>query len=213
VQLRGDFADGVGGSAANAFSVSVVSGQLDLGRNADSLLQDNAGPQTQGGFIKLPWSLQRVQFLPGGWDISVTASGQIAANNLDGYEKFSLGGPTGVRAYPSGEALGDDGLLASLELRRAFNAEFHASAFVDAGHIKQLHNVFPGAVQGTGAKPNSYSLYGMGIGMQYGRAGDWVVKGSVAWKLGNNPGRDANGKDADGGDSQVRAWIQVAKFF
>jgi hemolysin activation/secretion protein len=213
LQFRGDFADGVYRGAINAFSVALVSGRLDLGRNAGNLVADQAGPQTQGSFTKFPWSFQRIQQLAEGWDLSVTAGGQLAAGNLDGYEKFSLGGPTGVRAYPSGEALGDDGWIANLELRRAFNAEFQVSTFLDAGHVTLLHNTFAGFNAGNPGKPNGYSLYGMGIGLVYGRPGDWVVKGSVARKLGSNPGRDANGKDADGGNSQVRAWIQLAKFF
>ena len=213
LDFRGDFTDGVYGGARNAYSLGLVSGQLELGRNAASLAADQAGPQTQGSFTKLPWSYQRVQRLADGWDLSAAASGQFANKNLDGYEKFAIGGPAAVRAYPSGEALGDDGWIANLELRHAFNAEFQAQAFFDAGHITLLHNTFPGFNAGNPNKPNSYSLYGMGIGLLYGRPGDWLIRGFVAWKLGSNPGRDANGKDSDGGNSRTRAWIQLAKFF
>ncbi len=213
LDFRGDFTDGVYGGARNAYSLGLVSGQLELDRNAASLAADQAGPQTQGSFTKLSWTYQRVQRLADGWDLSAAASGQIAGKNLDGYEKFAIGGPTAVRAYPSGEALGDDGWIANLEVRHAFNAEFQAQAFFDAGHVTLLHNTFPGFNAGNPNKPNSYSLYGMGIGLLYGRPGDWLIRGSVAWKLGSNPGRDANGKDSDGGNSHARAWIQFAKFF
>ena len=214
LEFRGDFIDSVVLSAArNAFSLTLVSGQLDLGRNPGNLTADQAGPQTQGSYIKLPWSFQRAQPLAPGWEISASASGQFAGGNLDGYEKFAIGGPSAVRAYPSGEALGDQGWIANLEIRRVFNAEFQASAFIDAGHVTLLHNTFPGFNAGNPNKPNSYSLYGMGLGLLYGRPGDWFIKGSVAWKLGNNPGRDINGKDSDGGNSNVRGWVQAAKFF
>ena len=55
-----------------------------------------------------------------GQDYSAFASfsGQMAGGNLDPSEKFYLGGSTGVRAYPSGEAGGSTGQLISLELRR-----------------------------------------------------------------------------------------------
>lgn len=213
VDFRGDFTDGFYGGARNVYSLGLVAGELDLGRNAASLAADQAGPGTQGGFIKLPWTYQRVQRLAEGWDLSASFSGQFASGNLDGYEKFSIGGPTAVRAYPTGEALGDDGWIVNLEIRRAFNAEFQGSVFVDSGHISVLHNTFPGFNAGNPAKPNSYSLHGMGVGLMYGRAGDWLIRGSVAWKLGSNPGRDANGNDSDGGNSRARAWIQFAKFF
>ena len=213
LDLRGDFTDGFNGGARNAYSLGLVAGQLELGRNAGSLAADQAGPQTQGSYTKLPWTYQRVQRLAEGWDLSAALSGQIASKNLDGYEKFALGGPAAVRAYPTGEALGDDAWLINLELRHAFTAELQGSAFLDSGHITALHNTFPGFNAGNPNKPNSYSLHGMGIGVVYGRPGDWFIKGSLAWKLGSNPGRDANGKDADGGNSHVRAWIQLAKFF
>lgn len=213
LDLRGDFTDGFNGGARNAYSLGLVTGQLELGRNAGSLAADQAGPQTQGSYTKLPWTYQRVQRLAEDWDLSAAFSGQFAGKNLDGYEKFALGGPAAVRAYPSGEALGDDAWLANLEVRHAFNTEFQGSAFLDAGHVTVLHNTFPGFNAGNPNKPNSYSLYGMGIGLVYGRPSDWFIKGSLAWKLGSNPGRDANGKDADGGNSHVRAWIQLAKFF
>ena len=47
---------------------------------------------------------------------SATA-GQLADKNLDTAEKFYLGGPGGVRAYPQGEATGDQGYRLSGELR------------------------------------------------------------------------------------------------
>lgn len=213
LDFRGDFTDGLFGGARNLYSLGVVVGDLDLGGNAANLAADQAGPRTQGSFAKLPWNYQRVQRLAEGWDLSATFSGQIASGNLDGYEKFAIGGPTAVRAYPTGEALGDDGWIVNLELRRAFSAELQGSVFFDSGHISVLHNTFPGFNAGNPAKPNSYSLHGMGLGLTYGRAGDWLIRGSVAWKLGSNPGRDINGNDSDGGNSRARAWIQLAKFF
>jgi hemolysin activation/secretion protein len=213
LNLRGDFTDDFYGGARNIYSLGVVAGRLDLDGNAASLAADRLGAQTQGSFTKLPWNYQRVQRLADGWDLSASFSGQFASKNLDGYEKFAIGGPSAVRAYPSGEGLGDEGWIASLEVRRAFTAEFQGSVFVDSGHISVLHNTYPGWNAGNPARPNSYSLYGAGIGMAYGRPADWVIRGSVAWKLGSNPGRTILGTDSDGGTSNVRGWIQLAKFF
>ena len=42
---------------------------------------------------------------------------------------------------------------------------------------------------------------------------DWYIKAMVATKLGSNQGRDINGKDSDGGNSHLRGWLQLAKFF
>ena len=63
LEIRGDFTDNFYGTARNAFSVAVVGGELDLGRNPGNLTADQAGPRTQGSFTKLPWNFQRVQTL------------------------------------------------------------------------------------------------------------------------------------------------------
>ena len=42
---------------------------------------------------------------------------QFSNKNLDSSEQLSLGGITGVRAYPSGEASGDQGYKLTTELQ------------------------------------------------------------------------------------------------
>ena len=44
-------------------------------------------------------------------------NGQFASKNLDISEKMGLGGANGVRAYPEGEAYGDQGYVLNLEAR------------------------------------------------------------------------------------------------
>ena len=47
-------------------------------------------------------------------------NGQLAADNLDGAEQLTLGGPSGVRAYASSEGAGDAGFVTGIELKRSF---------------------------------------------------------------------------------------------
>jgi hypothetical protein len=54
--------------------------------------------------------------------MAVKLRGQWADTNLTSSEKFSLGGNDAVRAYPTGEAPGDRGWLATAELRYAFTS-------------------------------------------------------------------------------------------
>jgi hypothetical protein len=53
--------------------------------------------------------------------------------------KMSLGGSNGVRAYPAGEAAGDQGILARLELRKTLgvfgNSIVEGALFADAGRV------------------------------------------------------------------------------
>lgn len=59
--------------------------------------------------------------------------------NLDSSEKFFLGGAHGVRACPLGRAAGDEGALATLELRCALTQWLDAMPslvlFADQGYV------------------------------------------------------------------------------
>ena len=66
-----------------------------------------------------PAHIERLQALPAGFSLNLQWRGQWTNNNLDSSEKFSLGGPYGVRAYATAEAMGDRGWLGSVELRYA----------------------------------------------------------------------------------------------
>jgi hemolysin activation/secretion protein len=209
----GDFLDLLSSGGRNAFNVGLVSGRIDLSRNAGDLAADSAGARTQGGYTKFTWIYSRLQKLMEGSELYFGFTGQAAGKNLDSSEKISLGGASGVRAYPTGEALGDDGWIANIELRHALATDLQGSLFLDAGQIRVLHSPFDGWNAANPSRPLSYGLQGVGIGMQYTRTNSFAIRGSVAAKLGHNPGRDANGNDLDGGHGHARAWIQFILFF
>jgi hemolysin activation/secretion protein len=76
-------------------------------------------------------------------------SGQIADSHLVTNEQFSAGGMTSVRGYLQSEAVGDTGVVASLELRSpslapilpGFVDEVRLFAFGDAGAVKVLRTL------------------------------------------------------------------------
>lgn len=63
------------------------------------------------------FALLYLQAFNQGWSLYANLEAQSADKNLDSSEKFFLGGAQGVRAYPLGEAAGDEGAMATLELR------------------------------------------------------------------------------------------------
>jgi hypothetical protein len=69
-------------------------------------------------------------------------SGQTASKNLDSSEKFSLGGINGVRAYPQGEASGDEGYRGTVELRHNVMPNVQATVFYDWGKVTINRNPF-----------------------------------------------------------------------
>lgn len=209
VNVSGNWWDATLGGAQNEFGLAATSGELTL-REAVDQFADAMSARTQGSYQKLGWRvsrLQTAQALPG-WGLYAGAYGQMAAQNLDSSEKFLLGGPAGVRAYPVGEASGDNGWVATVELRRELRLDNGLAAqlitFVDHGRVEQHETPWAGAL---GAQPNRYGLSGAGVGANL--AGDrWTVRLSWAHALGHNPGRSAAGRDADGRDDRQRFWLQ-----
>jgi hemolysin activation/secretion protein len=67
--------------------------------------------------LKNPLQFLRIQRVNEKLNLQLLANAQFADKNLDSSEKLSLGGATGVRAYPSGEASGDEGRKLSVDAK------------------------------------------------------------------------------------------------
>jgi len=203
--LRGDARDSLGGGGLTSFSLAWTGGDLDI-ENPAERAADALSARTQGDFGKLQFSATRLQTLGGPLSLYGAVRGQIANGNLDSSEKMALGGAYGVRAYPEGEAYGDQGYLATLEARLRLGGpaespagRFHLIAFIDAGQVDFAHDPwFPGN--------NRASRSGYGLGLTWAGPHDLFISASYARKLGDEP--TTSGPDADG-----RAWIQITKLF
>src|SRR5690606_12945875 len=62
-------------------------------------------------------------------------TGQWSDSNLTSSEKFTLGGPAGVRAYRASEGSGDTGHLLTAEVRVRLPRNVTVAAFYDTGTI------------------------------------------------------------------------------
>jgi hemolysin activation/secretion protein len=133
--------------------------------------------------------------------VSFTLSGQWANKNLDSSEKFSLGGANGVRAYPQGEGIGDEGYLASLELRHDFTNTLQATVFYDTGSVTINRNPF-------GAAATDRTLSGVGVGVNAALAGLYI-RASLAWPIG---GGQPTSIPASAAESPT-LWVQVRAVF
>jgi hemolysin activation/secretion protein len=209
----GDSRDFFGGGGASNFALGASFGQLDLDGFAPDRALDDATARTHGGYTKAGYSLSRVQRLNEALSLYASLAGQFASKNLDSSEKLVLGGPFGVRAYPTGEATGDEGLLATLELRYDFEPGLQVAAFVDHGEIRLHRNEWPGWQGANTRIRNRYGLSGYGIGVNWNQPGSFAVRASVAQRIGDNPGRDVNDNDSDGTKNRIRFWLQAIKYF
>ena len=213
----GDSRDGVLGGGINNFGLTLTGGDLGLDWAAEKSDYDN-GIRTAGSYNKLSYNLSRLQRVSDRISLYLAISGQNASKNLDSSEKFVLGGPSGVRAYPVGEASGDEGYLINAEVRWDMPdptslGQIQLVGFIDTGHITLNKNPWPNW-QGTNLNlQNSYSLSGAGIGVNLTKAGDYAVRASLATKMGGNPGRGANNMDVDNTNDSSRIWLQAVKWF
>jgi len=205
----GDFRDGILGGGLNSYSLTYTEGKLRLGPalvlTADQ--NPNTGLKTHGGFNKTNLDYRRLQRINNNWNLRIALSGQYASKNLPSAEKFSLGGPEGVRAYPVGEATGDTGYLLSTELRylvpkfKVLQGDVTVSAFYDMGDVKT--NQRPLATN----TANLRGLAGYGLGLTLGREGHFLMKTSVALRA------ETERANSDGAKRDPRVWFQAIKWF
>jgi len=195
--LNGSSQDDLWGGGVSSFSLAWSHGELDIA-GAAKRLEDQNTAGTRGSFNKLTPSLVRLQRLPQRFSLYTQLQGQWADRNLESSEKFYLGGAYGVRAYPQGEASGDQGWLANLELRYALTPTWQLATFLDHGQVRVNRDPWT-------AEDNHRGLSGTGVGATWAAHG-WRVNAVAAWKLGNaEPTSDA--------DRSPRIWAQVSRFF
>ena len=202
--------DALWGGGKTQWAANVVMGRLHLDANVADAASDLLGARTQGDFSKLTYSAARLQGLGARLGLNLALSGQMADHNLDSSEQFTLGGPTGVRAFALSEASGDEGWLLSSELRYQWSSSTQFQAFVDTGGVRLHHALWSGWDAARSGQPNGYQLAGLGFGFSYSKPGDFTIKGSVAWRLGDNPGT-ADNRDSDGTRESPRLWVQFSK--
>lgn len=212
VAVSGDRIDGLAGGGFSQYGASLISGKLDMAGVAADLATDQAGPRANGSYSKLTTNATRLQRLPADFVLSAALTAQFAGKNLDSSEKFALGGPSGVRAYPVNEAAGDAGWLLNLELRKDLGNGWNALALLDAGEVRQHNNEWAGW-QGGGNTPNRYRLAGAGFAIGWNKPGDIALQLTVAAPLGSNPGQTIAGRNQDGSARGTRGWLRIVKYF
>lgn len=175
VGLAGSLKDEAGGGGISAFDVTLVSGRLSIDSPAARLI-DSLSARTEGGFTRLAYGASRLQRLTDASMLWLSFTGQQAGKNLDSSEKFSLGGANAVRAYPQGEASGDEGLRGTLELRHMLGTNVQGTLFYDWGKVRFNQEPFGAPAA------NSRSLAGVGVGLNADFRNGLQVRGALAWR-------------------------------
>jgi hemolysin activation/secretion protein len=145
------------------------------------------GLNSHGGYHKFYWQLNRTQDIWsniawGGISLYANFTGQVASKNLDSSERFSLGGPYGIRAYPVGEANGSEGWIFNGETRYnlpslvAVPGQFQLIGFIDTGNSRTNTIALPSTAI------NSRQLTGYGFGINWSGVAGISLRTSLAWR-------------------------------
>ena len=197
--LAGDHKDS---SGITNFNLSATVGNVAFD-NAAAQSIDTTGARTQGGYVKVNFSLARLQQISSSNTVYAALTGQLANTNLDSSEQFILGGPNSVRGYDVSAIAGAQGILLTLELRHNLTMPtsglLQAIAFIDAGRVQVDKTAF---VSGS----NSEMISGAGVGLIWFGAQGLSVTSGIAAPIGGTP-------KLIGNTASARLWIQVQQGF
>lgn len=155
--------------------------------------------KTNGDFTRVSYDLVRQQSLKRRLSAYARLNGQLALDNLDSSESFSLGGPYAVRAYPTGEGTGDEGMLAQFELRFHYTERISPFVFYDIGRVR-LEN------DPTAAGKNDRSLSGLGLGLRY-------QSGPIGLELLAARRQSGGNSQTDPRNNSIMTWLMIRYSF
>ncbi len=210
IELSATGFDRFAGGGANSAVLTLTSGRVDLSGSPNQA-SDAQSARTAGNFSKWALQLSRQQVLTGDLTFFAAASLQQAGRNLDSGERFSLGGTSGVRAYPSNEASGSSGRVINLELRQRASDRLSFVGFYDRGAIRVYSQALsPSGQSLLGDAPNRYTLEGVGASINWITPVGLQLQLTAARPLGNHPSPSTAGINQDGSRTGSRLWVSAA---
>lgn len=154
-----------------------------------------------GSFGKVQLQYSRLQAVSRKVSLYASVSQQLASRNLDPAEKMSLGGPRGVRAYPTAEGASDEATLFTSELRFWLDRNWTVFGLYDWAKGRINRDVPADQISG-----NDVMLRGAGLGVVASYP-DWVtVKATLAW-------RGKRVATTDNGHDKPRVYVQAQHTF
>lgn len=163
-------------------------------------------PDTNGDYSKIRGHIERHQNINERSYLLLSAYGQYAFTPLDSSEHFSLGGPYGVKAYPTSEGSGDSGYITRAEYRWLIPLEAHDQQLQLAFYAEH-GGVWIDRNGGDSGTRNHRNLQGAGIGIIWQHWQDWFIRADYAWKLG------AEDPVSDTSHNNGRFWIRGGFYF
>lgn len=208
LSLLGNFVDSLFRESFNSYTVNLFHGRVKM--DPATLARDTGptGFNTSGTFTKLNLDYLRTTYVSANGRVNLGLQAQLASKNLTSAEKLPLGGPTGVRGYPVGEAVGDSGVILNLEYQHRLpnfgtGIPISGSVFYDVGYIKFNEKGAPAALV---AQPASdEELSSIGLGLTVGTFGKYLLVTQLAWRLSSYAPQQAP-------DKKPRVWVSLQKW-
>jgi hemolysin activation/secretion protein len=127
---------------------------------------DNKRFNATGGFAYLHGGLNYLWNLPKGIQLYTSAEGQVANEPLISNEQMALGGAGSIRGYLQSEAIGDNGLTGSVELRSPSFASYTRGVFNDLRAITFLDGGQVWLIDPLAEQRDTYGLLSVGLGLR-----------------------------------------------
>ncbi|MDB6076212.1 MAG: hemin-binding protein, partial [Verrucomicrobiaceae bacterium] len=138
------------------------------GMGSENIKFDDKRYNADGSYIYFKGDLTHTHDLPGGMEVMAKVQGQLSNHPLVNSEQFAAGGQSTVRGYLESEALADNGVVGTLELRspsfigtkkddsRSRENEWRVYAFLEGGTLS-LNDPLP-------EQTSHFELASVGIG-------------------------------------------------
>lgn len=177
--------------------------------DAQAAVVDSTGAHIAGDYGYISVKMQAEHALGPVGSLSLAWSGQWANTNLDGSQKFALGGPSGVRAYETGVLNGDTGQLLSLQWRYGLpiasdapsGGLWQSRVFWDYGQAKINQKPWQ-------ALDNEFAISGWGLGLDWQHPSGWQASLSMAWASGTVPAPLAYSNA-----TRTSAWLELRRTY
>jgi hemolysin activation/secretion protein len=156
-------------SSTTDLSVGVTAGIRGFGSSAAEY--NNTRAYAAANFVHFNVDATQTQFLGDDVQAVFHFAGQGSDQPLVPTEEFAVGGLTSVRGYLQSEAVGDNGLLGSIEFRSpsigpwigSFIDDWRFFAFEDVG-LDWVEDPLPAVVKGQASQKSAFHLYSAGLG-------------------------------------------------
>lgn len=206
LSITGNFADTWLGGGINSFNLTCSRGNLTL-QEPNIAAADAISAKTAGTFGKSVLSWQRRQYLGANLELRLNAVAQLATKNLNSSEKLFLGGASSIRAYPQGEAAGDEGYYTNSEIwwqipeKTPTSKHTSLILFYDYGSVRTNKQLWSSATEA-----NQRTLAAIGVGINWLTDRTSTLRLDYAWKAGSAAA-------VSDSDQNGRLWVQYIQYF